>query len=97
MLKTDAGNGREVERKATDAELALLSEVKSAADALKELVGRVDVHLTEQYDHAHAAKDLETMERLHNADPLKWLGSAKHTLQTGLMCLRRAIEQPDDF
>lgn len=89
-------------------EIALMNEIKTKGDELRELCVKAEQHIQAQYaacdpwktdspsleqTHEQAAED----DRLSSAEPLRWLGSARESLQVGIMELVRSIAQPTGF
>jgi septal ring factor EnvC (AmiA/AmiB activator) len=77
--------------------LELVTELRAKAAELRDVLARVELHISEQHEHAQTTEDLEEMQRLTNAEPFKWFESAKTHLQTGVMHAFRAVEQPTTF
>ena len=77
--------------------LELVSEIRGKAAELRDVLARIELHISEQHQHAQATDDVEEMQRLHDAEPFHWFDAAKTNLQTGVMCALRAVEQPTAF
>lgn len=81
-------------RELSQAEIDLMNRIKAFGPQLETLIADIDAHLEEQVDAAHG---LEEAERLASAAPRRWVAIGKTHLQTGLMALTRAIDQPTFF
>jgi hypothetical protein len=81
-------------RQLTEAEAALINEVKAHAEATRDLVNRVDHFLDNRsrdpLPEGHAPHSVVT-------EPMRWLAMGRADLQTGFMKITRAIEQPTTF
>lgn len=84
-------------RELTTVEVNLIAQLRKQANELGDLIRQVENHVSEQHEHAQASEDVDEMERLTNAEPFKWLESAKTSIQTGVMHAARALAQPTDF
>lgn len=92
-------------RELSQAEIDLMNEIKAFGPQLDELIKKVQAHAREQIDvsdravaqsgDVHAA--LAEVDRIRDAEPLRWASIAKTDLQTGLMALTRAVAQPTFF
>lgn len=87
-------------RQLNAAEAELMNAIKAHGLATQQLIDRVKVHLAAQ----GAAAELDAGEgrgeeedRIHAAEPQRWLAMARTDLQTGLMRLVRAVAQPGGF
>lgn len=85
------------DRELTTAEVELITQLRSKANEIGELLAQFEHHVTEQHEYAQTARDIEEMERLSSAEPFKWLDSAKQSLQVGIMHAARALAQPTQF
>lgn len=77
-----------------DSDAGFVELIRVKAMELRELLDEIELHVTEQYDHARATADLDEMQRLTDAAPFEWLKQAKLSLSAGLMFAKRAVEQP---
>lgn len=84
-------------RELSQIEIDLMNDIKRKGEELKELLSRVGQHVEDQHAHAQSTKDITEMERLTEADPLRWHADAKHSLQSGIMMAVRAVAQPTTF
>ena len=82
-------------RELSEAEIALMNEVKALGLAIEGVVGKVRVHLRDQNAAAHA--DGEELQRIHLVAPARWASIAETDMQKGLMALTRAVAQPTLF
>ncbi|WP_251044653.1 MULTISPECIES: AlpA family phage regulatory protein [unclassified Lysobacter] len=71
--------------------------LRSKSTELGWLLRQVETHIDEQHQRAKAARDIDEMQRLEDADPYRWFADAKHSLQAGLMFLERAVTQSTAF
>ena len=78
-------------------EANLIEDVRKMGAALRELLQRIGTHIDEQHEHAQSTRDLAEMERLQEADPLRWHADATRSLSAGIMYAQRAMEQPAAF
>ncbi len=76
-------------RQLTDAELALINEIKATGEQLRDLVHRVHVHID-----AQPADDAPPSTI---TDPHRWASIATTNLQQGLMALTRAVGRSTTF
>lgn len=75
----------------------LARDIKGMGAALREMLARIEAHVEEQHIHAQATQDVEEMQRLDDAAPLRWFEDARRSLQAGMMFAVRAVEQPAEF
>ena len=84
-------------------EIDLMNEIKTKAEEINLLIGKVRGHLFCQQrdsDLAMTQKDFGCAiesNRLIEAQPVRWLSIATTDLQTGLMELTRSVAQPTTF
>lgn len=78
-------------------ETELIQDIDRLRGELSLLMKRIEAHVEEQHHHAKATADIDEMQRIVEAEPFRWLGDAKHSLQTGLMFAHRAVTQPTNF
>ncbi|HHA2674718.1 TPA: hypothetical protein ACOECQ_000785 [Stenotrophomonas maltophilia] len=71
--------------------------IEAASEQLAGLVQEVQYIISLQVNAATASGSIDAQERITAADPERWLAEATHSLQTGLMFLRRAVAQPTTF
>ena len=71
--------------------------LRAKAGELSELLKLAELDIDEQHQCAVASGNLDEMERLQDADPYRWLADAKHSMQAGIMFLRRAVTQKESF
>lgn len=84
-------------RDLSQAEIDLMNEVKAAGAALLALHEKVRDHLASQKDAAlFSDVSGRELERIKDAEPVRWASIAKTDIQTGVMALVRAIAQPGD-
>lgn len=86
---------------ADDSPEALLAAIASLGEQMAQLIVRVDYRFGKQLVAARAltdasARDME-ITRLSYADPGNWIRVANQDFQTGLMALRRAVQQPTGY
>jgi hypothetical protein len=91
-------------RQLSEAEAALINEIKAKGAEIEALLAKVDDHLTDQY---LAAKDTskddspfdlpEEIKRIDRAQPRRWAAIGRTHFQEGLMALTRAVAQPSSF
>jgi|JI10StandDraft_1071094.scaffolds.fasta_scaffold579498_2 hypothetical protein len=74
----------------------LLSEIDALAGRLARLVVNVEAHVEGNY-HLSRHDGLDASFGLFAADPGRWTELGRDHLQQGLMCLRRAVQRPDNF
>lgn len=81
-------------RQLSEAEAALMNEVKAHAEQTRHLVSRVQTYVEEQ-----AREPLPEGHAPHSqvTHPGRWAALAQTELQTGYMMLVRAIAQPTTF
>lgn len=75
----------------------LVDLVRVKAEELRALLQEVEAHIDDQHEHAKATDDVDEMQRLTDADPYRWHADAKHSLQSGVMFLERAVTQSTTF
>ena len=78
-------------------ETDFIKAIRAKGAELKELLDEIELHLNQQHEHARATADIDEMQRLQDASPYNWLSLAKHNLQSGLMFVERAVDQPTTF
>lgn len=81
-------------RQLSEAEVALMNEVKAHAEQTRELVGRVQLYVEEQLRQPLPEGHAPHSQVTH---PGRWAALAQTDLQTGYMKLVRAIAQPTTF
>lgn len=80
-------------RELSEADIALMNDIKAFGESLEVLIGRVSESVQRQSRDALGPEH----ERLMNATPARWCAVAKTDFQTGLMALVRAVAQPTTF
>lgn len=87
-------------RTLTEAEVALINQIKAKGAEIEALCAQVDTHINEQYDKAFTSEvDVANAElnRLDNTNASGWAGEARINFQKALMFLTRAVAQPSSF
>lgn len=84
-------------RELTQTEIDLMNEIKSQGIALEAVLMKVRQHLRDQAEAVEGSSDHETVERLAESEPKRWVAIAATDFQTGLMALTRAVAQPTFF
>lgn len=84
-------------RELSQVEIDLMNQIKEQGAALKNLIDNVQIHVSVQYGCVDPIHECNELQRLNNANPLRWLADANHSLQVGLMELTRAVAQPTTF
>lgn len=74
-------------------EAELMNQVKAAGEQMKSLISTLEHYLGQQKANATGTE----VERINQAQPMKWVAVGKTDLQTGLMALTRAVAQPGAF
>lgn len=86
-------------RKLTQAEVDLVNEVKAAEAAYLRVLDKVFDHIESSYrvayDAATEAHSLAEVNRMVEANPRKWLATGRQHIETGTMCVSRAVFQPE--
>lgn len=82
-------------RELTQEEIDLMNEVKAKGEELNALVEKVNQHIGKQYESACGLR--HEIDRLGDSEPYKWVGTARSSLQIGIMELVRSIAQPTTF
>lgn len=87
-------------RKLNQVEADLMNAIKMHGLLTQQLIDRIGSHLAAQ----GAAAELEgndgrgdEEDRIHKAEPARWLAMGRTDLQVGLMKLTRAVAQPGGF
>ena len=78
-------------------EIDLINKIKLHGQVLQELQSEVKLHLAGLRAGAFATQDNVEIARLNAAEPERWAALAKTHFQEGLMCLTRAVAQPEHF
>lgn len=73
-------------------EIDLINEIKALENRVGALLSRVGEHLERQ--RTLASQGREDRERIANAEPGRWMATARTDLQVGFMKLNRAVAQP---
>jgi len=76
---------------------SIAERLRAAGAELAQLLRDIEQAINDQHDHAKAARDVEEMQRLADADPFHWIDAAKASLKQGFMFANRALTQPTDF
>ncbi|MDE1715795.1 hypothetical protein PWG14_25335 [Chromobacterium amazonense] len=76
-------------------EVRLMNEIKAFGQALEQLCDKVRAHITAQYQKTHLGET--EMDRLCRAQPENWESWGRSNFQSGLMYLKRAVQQPSEF
>lgn len=89
-------------RDLTQKEIDLMNKVKALGTQLEDALEEVRLHVLNQEHQAtqadsHENYDHETLERIRDATPQRFIALAKTEFQTGLMYLTRAVAQPTFF
>ena len=95
-------------RNLTEAEVALINQIKAKGVEIEALCNQVDRYIDEQYDKAFGViavddPNLDTdtddpeVARLDSTQPAAWAGEARINFQKALMFLTRAVAQPTSF
>ncbi len=95
-------------RNLTEAEVALINQIKAKGVEIEALCSQVGRYIDEQYDTAWGVLDADdpnldsdhdTVEvaRLESTQPGAWAGEARINFQKALMFLTRAVAQPTSF
>lgn len=74
-----------------------IAGIASASTMLNELLLSIEHSLQLQLADLASSMDVEAQDRFTKADPERWLENARHNLQSGLMFLERAVQQPTRF
>ena len=83
-------------RELSQQEIDLMNRIKAKGSELLEL----QAELADMLNHQHVKKavneerDPDELARFRSADPIVWAGVGKVDIQTGIMALVRAVEQP---
>lgn len=77
-------------RELSEAEIALMNEVKAEGERLSDLVSRVQ-------DHLEVVGSTGTIDVSTPHNPYRWAAIAATDFQTGLMALTRAVARPESF
>lgn len=78
-------------------EIDLMNRIKAKGEELNALCDEIQKNVSSQHTIAIRDNNDDELERLHIASPHKWLATAEHDLQTGIMKLVRAVAQPSTF
>lgn len=89
-------------RDLSEADIALMNEIKAKAAEFEKLLEKVGLHNAEQYNATNilTPKDAAAQaeyDRLQMAQPHRWRAIAQTHFQEGCMALTRAVAQPGSF
>lgn len=84
-------------RELSEAEIALMNEIKALGAHLEHLQHRVLDHVEAQLNIASSANNFDEVSRLGRTEPTRWAKIANTHFQEGLMALTRAVAQPTSY
>lgn len=91
-------------RELTQAEIDLMNEIKALGAAIEPVMRKVRAHIDAQYARLQSSDDepmaqemKDELQRLSDADPIKWINWASDGMQANLMYATRAVAQPTFF
>lgn len=84
-------------RELTEDEIALMNMIKAEGEDLRQMLQTVQTHLDWQLSDAKNTNDEDTLIRIRDTQPSRWLAIARTHFQEGLMAATRAVAQPESF